>query len=48
MCNEYEIPTAEHVSFWEMFLEPMATSFDTSRRRVVRKIVDSVDVIKKY
>ena len=31
-----------------MFLEPMATSFEGSRRRVVRKISDSIDIIKKY
>lgn len=44
----YEIPTAEHISFFEMFLEPMATSFETSRYKIVRKIMDVVDIIKKY
>lgn len=44
----YEIPTAEHISFFEMFLEPMATSFEKSRYKIVRKIMDVVDIIKKY
>lgn len=42
------IPKAEHISFFEMFLEPMATSFESSRHKIVRKIMHSVDVIKKY
>lgn len=42
------VPIAEHISFFEMFLEPMATSFDESRYKIVRKIMDKVDVIQKY
>lgn len=44
----FEVPTSEHISFFEMFLEPMATSFEHSRYKIVRKVLDSIDVIKKY
>lgn len=45
---EYEIPTSEHISFFEMFIEPMATDFDSSRTKIIRKIVDTSDVVWKY
>lgn len=43
-----DIPSAEHISFFEMFLEPMSTNFDTWRIKIVRKIYSTGDVLDKY
>lgn len=43
-----DLPFSEHVSFFEMFVEPMATSFEESRNKVVRRIVSSYDIVNKF
>lgn len=43
-----DIPSAEHISFFEMFLEPMSTNFETWRIKIVRKIYSTGDVLDKY
>lgn len=39
---------AEHISFFEMFAEPMATSFESSRIKIIRKIMSTNDVLWKF
>lgn len=46
--KEMEFPHAEHISFFEMFLEPLASSFSDSRNKIVRTIRSSDDIIRKY
>lgn len=43
-----ETPSTSHVSFFEMFIEPMAQDFNSSRTKIIRKIVDVNDVISMY
>lgn len=42
------LPAAYHISFFEMFVEPLASSFYDSRTHIVRKIMSTNDVMLRY
>lgn len=48
VVNKISKPTVDHVSFFQLFYDPFAPSFDNTPRKAYRYISNITDVVNKY